>query len=105
MAGQVSVRMMQEGLTAKCTAHFAEVVAASFAVDGARQTRDEVKRRFNICMELFGNLRYDMQWGFERIFAPTNLPYYLRCELDGHPWEPDPRTCWIPDDGAVQANT
>jgi hypothetical protein len=28
-----------------------------------------------------------------------HLPEYLRCELDGIPWQPDTRMVWVPADG------
>jgi hypothetical protein len=72
-------------------------VANSFEVDGARMTSDEVRRRFAICERLYRQLRGDLGWGMQRVL--DHLPHYLRCELDGQPWEPDRRTLWVPDDG------
>ncbi|TMQ08612.1 MAG: hypothetical protein E6J90_39830 [Deltaproteobacteria bacterium] len=42
-------------------------------------------------------LRGDLGWGLQRVL--DHLPHYFRCELDGQPWEPDRRTCWMPEDG------
>ena len=72
-------------------------VAKSFEVDGARMTGAEVRRRFGICEHLVRQLRGDLGWGLQRVL--DHLPQYLRCELDGVPWEPDCRTCWMPGDG------
>jgi len=72
-------------------------VDQSFQADGARMTGDEVRRRFNICERLYRQLRGDLGWGVQRVL--DHLPRYLRCELDGVPWEPDRRTCWMPGDG------
>ena len=72
-------------------------VPRSFAADGARMTGAEVRRRFGICERLFRQLRGDLGWGLVRVL--DHLPDYLRCELDGVPWEPDRRTCWMPGDG------
>ena len=72
-------------------------IAASFALDGGTMTDAEVKRRFNMCQNIFKVLRGDMQWGIERII--DHLPQYLRAELSGASWEPDKRQCWIPGDG------
>ena len=72
-------------------------VAKSFEDDGARMTGDEVRRRFGICEKLYRQLRGDLDWGVQRVL--DHLPQYLRCELDGVPWEPDHRTCWMPGDG------
>jgi hypothetical protein len=72
-------------------------VAQSFEADGARMTGAEVRRRFDICARLLRQLRGDLGWGLQRVL--DHLPQYLRCELDGVPWEPDRRTCWMPEDG------
>lgn len=72
-------------------------VAHSFEVDQARMTRAEVRHRFDICRRILVQLRGDLGWGLQRVL--DRLPHYLRCELDGQPWEPDTRTIWMPEDG------
>ncbi|HET9621194.1 MAG TPA: hypothetical protein VFP84_07500 [Kofleriaceae bacterium] len=72
-------------------------VARSFAADRARITATEVGRRFDLCLCMVAHLRGDLGWGLQRIL--DRLPHYLRCELDGQPWEPDRRTLWMPEDG------
>ncbi len=72
-------------------------IAKSLAEDGGRPTGDEVRRRFAICERLFRQLRGDLGWGLRRTL--DHLPRYLRCVLDGVPWEPDARTLWTPEDG------
>ena len=72
-------------------------VVNSLTEDGARVTRDEVRRRFCICERLLRQLRGDLHWGLTRVL--DHLPRYLRYELDGQPWEPDARSCWMPEDG------
>jgi hypothetical protein len=72
-------------------------VVQSFEADGARMTGSEVRRRFGICERLVRQLRGDLGWGLQRVL--DHLPQYLRSELDGVPWEPDRRTCWMPEDG------
>jgi hypothetical protein len=74
-----------------------QAVTRSFEVDGARMTGDEIRRRFSICERLIRRLRGDLGWGLHRVL--DHLPHYLRCELDGQPWEPDTRTIWMPEDG------
>jgi hypothetical protein len=74
-----------------------QAVTRSFEVDGARMTGDEIRRRFGICERLIRRLRGDLGWGLHRVL--DHLPHYLRCELDGQPWEPDTRTIWMPEDG------
>jgi hypothetical protein len=63
-------------------------------VTGApRISRDEIRRRAAICMRIFRQLRGDLNFGIEKIL--DHLPKFLRCELDGIPWEPDAtRTTW-----------
>jgi hypothetical protein len=73
-------------------------IERSFQSDGARMTQAEVRRRFDICERVFRQLRGDLGWGLQRVL--DHLPGYLRCELDGAPWEPDRRTLWMPEDGA-----
>lgn len=85
------------GELARATAGLERVVARSFEADGARMTGAEIRRRFGICERLFRQLRGDLRWGLARVL--DHLPHYLRCELDGLPWEPDRRTCWMPGDG------
>lgn len=75
------------------------VIADSFAADGARPTGHEVRRRFAICERLVRQLRGDLRWGLARVL--DHLPHYLRCELDGVAWEPDPRALWVPEDGST----
>lgn len=79
------------------TAGFHDTIAMSLALDGASPTQSEVKRRFNLCVEIFKQLRGDMKWGVTRIL--DHLPEYLRAELAGETWEPDERQCWISSDG------
>ena len=56
----------------------------------------EVKRRFNICVDLFKQLRGDLQWGVGRIL--DHMSIYLRNELDGISWTPDTRRTWVGSD-------
>lgn len=71
-------------------------VLASFVEDRARQTGDEIRRRFNICTQLIRQLRGDLGWSIPRIV--DRLPRYLRCQLDGAPWTPEARTLWTPSE-------
>lgn len=81
-------------------------VEESFLVDKKRDgrsrsikvTADELKRRVNICLKVYKELRGDLDWGLQR--AIDHLPMYLRRSLDGVAWEPDQRKVWAPGDGA-----
>lgn len=80
----------------KVTSRVQQVIAASFA-DGARQTGNEIKRRFGIVEDTIKMLRGDLGWAYERIL--DELPKALRAKLDGLPWDPSQsRTVWSPDD-------
>lgn len=61
-------------------------------------TADELKRRVNLCLKIYREVRGDLEWGLQR--AIDHLPSYLRFELDGVKWEPDQRKVWAPGDGA-----
>jgi hypothetical protein len=89
--------LVTQDQVARVTLAIERAIAASFREDGARMTGDEVRRRFAICERLLRQLRGDLGWGLQR--ALDHLPRYLRCELDGVPWEPDARTVWVPADG------
>lgn len=88
--------LVSEDQVARVTLAFERAIADSFAADGARVTRDEVRRRFAICERLLRQLRGDLGWGLQR--ALDHLPRYLRCELDGATWTPDARVVWVPED-------
>lgn len=83
---------------AKTVRAFEGVIATSFESDAMKQiTRDEIKRRFELCVKIFMILVGDCKWGVER--ALGRLGEYLRLELAGTAWEPDARTYWMPNDG------
>lgn len=62
---------------------------------GPRITRDEVRRRSALTLDIFKVLRGDMKWSVERIIDA--LPGLLRKKLDGVSWEPTARAMWTPD--------
>jgi hypothetical protein len=70
------------------------IVERSFTEDGSRQTQNEARRRGEICLSIFSQLRGDLGWSTTR--ALDHLPRYLRSELDGQPWKPDNRSAWSP---------
>jgi hypothetical protein len=89
--------LVEQGQLARTVLAIERIVRRSFKADGSRMTTAEVRRRFRICERVFRQLRGDLGWGLVRVL--DHLPEYLRCELDGQAWEPDRRTCWIPQDG------
>ncbi len=102
----VFLDLVQHDQIAKVVRGIETAVAQSFIDERARQaivlvgkapTRDEVKRRGQICLRVFKELRGDLKWGVDRIL--DHLPYYLRCELDGVSWRPEDHTkrnVWSP---------
>jgi len=66
--------------------------------DGSRQTQNEIKRRFNICLGLVSEMRTDLRWSWQRI--TDTLPVALRSKLDGAAWSPSARTAWSHDEAS-----
>lgn len=91
--------LIEIGQVGRVTVAFEKFIADSFVTDGARMTRSEIKRRFDMCSNIFKKLRGDLHWGIERTL--NFLPTYLRDELEGVDWKPETRTMWMPSDGAV----
>jgi hypothetical protein len=91
--------LIEVGQVERVTIAFEETIALSFLADKARMTQAEIKRRFNICVDIFKKLRGDLHWGIDRTLH--FLPSYLRDELEGVAWTPDRRTMWMPHDGQV----
>lgn len=86
-------------LRRKITGRVQQVIAQSFAKDGARQTGQEIKRRFEIVESTIRMLRGDLGWAYERIL--DELPRALRAKLDGVPWDPsENRAIWTPPGAA-----
>lgn len=91
--------LIEAGQVGRVTLAFEEFIAVSLITDGAPRTHSEIKRRFNMCAEIFKKLRGDLHWGIDR--ALHFLPTYLRDELEGVAWKPDTRTMWMPTDGVL----
>ncbi len=60
-------------------------------------TRDEIKRRFDICLKWAKVFRGDLKWGIQRIV--DEFDNVLVKELTGATYEPPTRQCWIQSDG------
>lgn len=57
--------------------------------DGAGKvitTKDEIKRRVNLCVDMAKQLRHDAKWSVDRI--ADALPRMLRRRLDGQDFDP-----------------
>ena len=63
----------------------------------AGPSKAEVKRRVEICIDIFRQLRGDGHWSVEKIV--DHLPRFLRAELDGTDWKPEAtamvRSSWL----------
>lgn len=83
----------------KVTLFFEYCVSESFKTDQVpvrHVTEAEIKRRFEVIARIFEQLRGDLKWSLERIF--DLMPRYVRLELDGENWAPEPeRRVWIPN--------
>lgn len=98
MAGQFA-RLVSEKQVGKVTLAIEKAVTDSFKKHPVRHlTSAEIKRRFEMCADIFEALRGDMKWGIDR--ACDRLLEYLNAKLDGTDWKPDARTIWAPGDGA-----
>lgn len=79
---------------------FARVVAGiyttitdSFREDRSRATRNEVTRRFEVCLGLLETMLMESDYSISR--GLDSLGHALRCKLDGIPWEPRKSTMWL----------
>lgn len=71
-----------------------QAIKESFAVDKARITDTETRRRFKLCEQLVRELRADHGWAFTRIVDV--MPTVLRCKLDGVVYDPTKqRGMWL----------
>lgn len=95
---QAIVSMFPGADLGRITIGIYEAISQSFEEQKMRNpTREEVKRRFGICINWAKTLRGDLKWGLDRIV--DTMGDVLRTELMGTKFEPDNRSCWIPSDG------
>jgi hypothetical protein len=97
----VFASLVESGQVGRVTLAFEEAIADTFVSHPMRQgvsgiTASEVKRRFNLCAEIFVKLKGEMKWSLQR--ALDHVPIYLKDELNGTDWKPNARTCWMPGD-------
>jgi hypothetical protein len=78
-----------------------DMVAASFEVHPMRHaTTDEVRRRGDICIDVFKRLRGELHWSLDRCL--DKIPEYLGAQLSGIDWRPSARTIWTPSETAKE---
>ena len=78
--------MVVEGDLGKVTLGIERAIAGSYIADCSTPTPWETKRRFDLCIAIFLELRGDLKWSRMRILDA--LPTYLRTKLDGGPYNP-----------------
>jgi hypothetical protein len=91
-------KLLTEGQIADVVRAFEAAIESSFKSDAVLRpvrTRDEIKRRFDICARVFEELRVGRNWSIPRI--RDVLPRLLRCELDGAAWPVEDGQSWSPD--------
>lgn len=73
----------------------AGAIDASFRAHPMRHhTDDEVRRRFNLCVEILGVLVKDCHWSPQRAF--DHLATYLLQHMNGQSWKPASGRVWLP---------
>lgn len=73
-------------------------IEVSFVKSGGRQTKLEIKQRFDMSLALMGVMRHDLKWSWNRI--RDTLPGALRCTLESGDWNPSTRSAWTADPGS-----
>ncbi len=89
------LEMLDIGARAKAVDAITSAIALSFRQDGARETQNEIKDRFNHCLGFVAVMRKDLRWSWQRI--TDMLPQALRCKLEGDDWTPPSRNAWAAD--------
>ena len=94
-------QMATEGWTGRVVVAIEHAIRTSFESDQVIRpvmTRNEIDRRFRICVKGFAIMRRDLGWAIPRIL--DEIPRFLRCELDGMTWRPDEdHAGWLAQDG------
>lgn len=96
MAGEFE-KLVAERNVGPAVRAFELAIAKSFQRDGKARTQAEVKRRFDICADVFCILVHDV--GLATAMALPQIEKGLLARLDGLPWEPESRMI-IPCSGA-----
>lgn len=99
------VKLVTEDWIGRVTKGIIDAVEKSFRTDMVLRpvrSRDEIKRRFEICVRTFVELRRDAGWSVPRIL--DEMYPALRAKLDGDPWDPESagkRGAWATDAPAM----
>ena len=94
------VKLVSEDRVGQVTNSIIKTIRDSFRNDIVLRpvmTQAEIKRRFDVCIRTFVELRRDLGWSVARILDA--LPKALRANLDGGTWTPQDETAhatWSP---------
>lgn len=98
MAGQYA-KLCSSDDVGKVTKAFVSSIELSFVTNPMPSgfvTDSEIAHRFKLCDRIFTNLRGDLKWSIPKIV--DMLPTYLKCELDGVPYNPESvGSSWNPE--------
>lgn len=89
MAGQYA-QLCTSNDVGKVTNAFLSAIELSFVTNPMPSgvvSQNEVAHRFKLCDRIFMMLRGDLKWSIPKIV--DILPTYLKCELDGVPYNPE----------------
>lgn len=101
------VKLVTQNWVGRVTVGIADAIEHSFKSDEVLrpvQTRDEIERRFKICIRWFVTMRRELHMSVPRIL--DEIPKALRAELDGGKYSPEQdRTSWQGNGPAVRMVT
>jgi hypothetical protein len=102
MAGELASLVSNPFSLATLNDGITRAVAQSFREDKFRPTMSEIRRRFNMCVDIFKMLHAKpFEWSVIRIV--DEMGHGLRHKLDGIPWDPTKaRSLYVPGPGAYQ---
>lgn len=95
MAGEFSDLLATDQI-GRFTEAVTKAVADSFVKYPGRMTQSAVKERFRHLEAGFRYMRGDLRWSLDRCI--DSLAGFLESKLNGTPWEPSERVCWMPGD-------
>jgi hypothetical protein len=81
----------------RCVNMISEAIEYSFLICRCGKiTRAEIKRRLDICVRIFCDLRAEVRPRYTLDRIEECLRIYLVYELEGQSWEPLKRKSWVP---------
>lgn len=97
MAGELASLVSNPDALATLNDGITRVIAQSFREDKFNPTMSEIRRRFNMCVDIFKMLHSKpFEWSIIRIV--DEMSHGLRHKLDGIPWNPtNARVIYVPN--------